>query len=71
MTVRAMLALIRFYQVAISPLAGGVCRYQPTCSHYAYAALLNFGALKGSRLAMSRLLRCHPLGGSGYDPLPD
>ncbi|MEM6395594.1 MAG: membrane protein insertion efficiency factor YidD [Bacteroidota bacterium] len=61
---------IRFYQVAISPWLGGRCRYQPTCSHYAIEALKEWGALKGSWLAIKRIGRCHPWGGSGYDPVP-
>lgn len=61
---------IRFYQVAISPLLGPSCRFTPTCSEYARQALLKHGPVKGLWLAVRRLLRCHPWGGSGYDPVP-
>jgi len=64
------LLLIRFYQVAISPLLGPSCRYTPTCSEYAKEAIIKYGAVKGLWLAIKRLLRCHPWGGSGYDPVP-
>lgn len=62
--------LIRFYQKAISPMLGANCRYTPTCSQYAVEALKKYGALKGSRLAIKRILSCHPWGGHGYDPVP-
>lgn len=65
-----LVALVRFYQVAISPWLGGNCRFQPTCSAYAIEALEIHGALKGSWLAIRRIGRCHPWGGSGYDPVP-
>ena len=61
---------IRFYQRCISPLTPPSCRFTPTCSQYAVEALLKHGPLRGSWLALRRLLRCHPLGGSGYDPVP-
>ncbi|MEL6392360.1 MAG: membrane protein insertion efficiency factor YidD [Bacteroidota bacterium] len=61
---------IRFYQLFISPWLGARCRYQPTCSHYAIEALKEWGAIKGSWLAMKRIGKCHPWGGSGYDPVP-
>ena len=62
---------IRFYQVAISPLLGSnKCIYQPTCSHYAISALREWGAIKGSWLAVKRIGRCHPWGKGGYDPVP-
>jgi putative membrane protein insertion efficiency factor len=67
---RVLLKLIRFYRKGISPFAPGVCRYTPTCSRYAVEALEAHGAWKGSWLALRRLLRCHPLGGRGYDPVP-
>lgn len=63
--------LIRVYQLAISPLTAGSCRYQPSCSEYARQAIARFGAVKGCWLAAARLLRCHPWGGSGFDPVPD
>ena len=65
-----LVALVRFYQVAISPWLGGNCRFQPTCSAYAIEALETHGAMKGGWLAIRRIGRCHPWGGSGYDPVP-
>ena len=62
--------LIRGYQLFISPLLGPRCRFYPTCSNYALEAIETHGALKGSWLALRRLLRCHPWGGQGYDPVP-
>ncbi len=61
---------IRFYQLYVSPLLPPACRYTPTCSQYAIEAIQKHGALKGLWLALRRLLRCHPWGGSGYDPVP-
>ena len=66
-----LLALIRFYQLLVSPLLGPHCRYLPTCSEYARDALVRHGALRGGRLALGRLFRCHPFGGCGFDPVPD
>ena len=62
--------LIRGYQLFISPLLGPRCRFYPTCSHYALEAIETHGVLKGSWLALRRLLRCHPWGDSGFDPVP-
>jgi putative membrane protein insertion efficiency factor len=62
--------LVRGYRSFISPFTPPSCRYQPTCSAYALEALERHGALKGGWLAMRRILRCHPWGGSGYDPVP-
>lgn len=63
--------LIRFYQVALSPLKGGpTCRFYPTCSHYALEALEKHGAMKGFWLTVRRVLRCHPFHAGGYDPVP-
>ena len=62
--------LIRFYQVCISPLKPGSCRFTPTCSQYALEAFRKHGAFKGLYLTVRRLLKCHPWGGSGYDPVP-
>ncbi|GAB2952674.1 MULTISPECIES: membrane protein insertion efficiency factor YidD [Aquaspirillum] len=67
---RIFIFLIRFYQVAISPWLAPRCRYQPTCSSYALEAVQKHGAIKGGYLALKRIGRCHPLGGSGYDPVP-
>ncbi len=66
---RVALALIRFYRRAISPMLPPSCRFQPTCSEYAYEAIDKYGILKGGRLAIWRILRCNPWGGSGYDPV--
>jgi putative membrane protein insertion efficiency factor len=64
------LALIKLYQWILSPWLGPSCRYTPTCSHYAATALQRHGLLKGTWLALKRISRCHPWGGSGYDPVP-
>lgn len=63
--------LIRFYQICISPLKPPSCRFTPTCSQYALTAFHKHGPIKGFYLAAKRLLRCHPWGGSGYDPVPE
>ena len=68
--VRAMLLLNRVYRSALSPVLGPRCRYLPSCSEYANEALQTHGLKRGGRLAIARLLRCHPWGGSGYDPVP-
>lgn len=65
-----LIALVRFYQLCISPFTAPSCRFTPTCSQYALGALRKHGPLKGSWLALRRLARCHPWGGSGYDPVP-
>jgi uncharacterized protein len=64
------MALVRVYQITLSPLFAGSCRYEPSCSRYAMTALEQHGLLKGAWLAVRRLARCHPLGGSGLDPVP-
>lgn len=61
---------VRFYQLAISPMLPPSCRYVPTCSQYTIEALRKHGPVKGLWLAVKRILRCHPWGGSGYDPVP-
>ena len=61
---------IRFYQKCISPLTPPTCRFTPTCSHYAIEAIRKHGPFKGLALAVWRILRCNPWGGSGYDPVP-
>ncbi|MEX1022082.1 MAG: membrane protein insertion efficiency factor YidD [Dehalococcoidia bacterium] len=66
-----LLSLIRAYQRVVSPALGVACRYEPTCSHYAYEAIERHGTLRGVRLAVSRLGRCRPGGGGGYDPVPE
>ena len=67
---KLMILLIRFYQKCISPLLPNVCRYTPSCSQYFIEALQIHGVVKGRWLGVKRLLRCHPWGGSGYDPVP-
>ena len=61
---------IKTYQILISPLLGPSCRFSPTCSQYAVEAIQKHGPLKGSWLAFKRIIRCHPWGGSGHDPIP-
>ena len=68
--VALLIAPIRFYQRFISPHTPPACRFTPTCSQYALEALQKHGPLRGTWLALRRLLRCHPWGGSGYDPVP-
>ncbi|MCQ2740865.1 MAG: membrane protein insertion efficiency factor YidD [Alphaproteobacteria bacterium] len=67
---KIMILLIRFYQKFLSPLFPNVCRYKPSCSEYFIEALQLHGVFKGSLLGVKRILRCHPWGGSGYDPVP-
>ena len=66
-----MLGLVWLYRLAISPWLGNNCRYDPSCSEYAMDALRIHGAFHGSWLAANRIGRCHPWGGSGYDPVPE
>jgi len=61
---------IRFYQLSISPMLPSACRYVPTCSQYAIEAIELHGIIRGGLLATKRICRCHPWGGSGYDPVP-
>ena len=70
MVARLFLILIRGYQVGISPMLPASCRYTPTCSAYAAEAIRRYGAARGGWLATKRLLRCHPWGGHGHDPVP-
>jgi putative membrane protein insertion efficiency factor len=67
---RMMLAIIRFYRRGISPLTPPSCRFTPTCSAYAEEAIGRYGAMRGGWMALRRLLKCHPFGPSGYDPVP-
>ncbi len=67
---KLMIALIRFYQSAISPHLGRACRYSPTCSVYAIDAIRKHGPLRGGWMALKRILSCNPWGGHGYDPVP-
>jgi uncharacterized protein len=66
----ALLALLAFYRVVLSPFVGGGCRFVPSCSEYAHDAVIEHGALRGGWLALRRLSRCHPLGSYGLDPVP-
>jgi len=68
---KCFLLLIRFYQTAISPHFRPCCRFTPTCSQYAYIAISRHGAVKGTYLAVRRLLKCHPFHEGGYDPVPE
>ncbi|PYR91567.1 MAG: membrane protein insertion efficiency factor YidD [Acidobacteria bacterium] len=67
---RLALALIRLYQLLLSPFLGGSCRFVPSCSAYAREAIHVHGAVRGMALAVGRLARCHPLAQSGLDPVP-
>tara|TARA_B100000579_G_scaffold67343_1_gene50407 strand:+ start:338 stop:568 length:231 start_codon:yes stop_codon:yes gene_type:complete len=64
------IVLIKLYQILISPLLGSNCRYQPTCSEYCKESLQNWGLFKGLYLSIKRIVKCHPWGGKGYDPVP-
>lgn len=66
-----MRGLIRLYQLVVSPILPGACRYLPTCSDYAMEAVSRHGPVLGGLLTARRLCRCHPWGGHGYDPVPD
>jgi uncharacterized protein len=67
----ALRGMVRAYQLFVSPLLLPSCRFLPSCSEYAAEAIERYGVLRGSGLALRRLARCHPWGGSGYDPVPD
>ena len=71
MVKRLFMGCIRFYQRYISPHTPPACRFTPTCSQYAYEAISRFGAVKGTFLAVKRLLKCHPFHPGGYDPVPE
>jgi putative membrane protein insertion efficiency factor len=66
----ACIAFVRGYQLVLSPILGGACRYYPSCSHYAIEALERHGAWRGGWLAVRRILRCHPFRPGGFDPVP-
>jgi putative membrane protein insertion efficiency factor len=66
---RALQLLIRAYQVLLSPISGGSCRFTPSCSAYALEALERHGAWKGGLMALRRVARCHPWGPAGFDPV--
>ncbi|HTL43693.1 MAG TPA: membrane protein insertion efficiency factor YidD [Vicinamibacterales bacterium] len=71
MTARLAIFLIRGYQLLLSPIVGGGCRFVPSCSAYAVEAIQTHGAARGLWLAARRIGRCHPLGGHGYDAVPE
>ena len=66
----ALLAVVRGYQVLLSPIVGGACRFEPSCSRYMAEAIERHGAGRGAWLGVRRLARCHPFGSHGYDPVP-
>jgi hypothetical protein len=68
---RGAILPIRLYQCTLSPMLPRGCRFMPSCSEYAADAVLEHGLARGAVLAVRRLLRCHPWGGHGYDPVPD
>ena len=68
---KVLLAIIRFYQKALSPHLPASCRYQPTCSQYTITAIERFGALRGGFMGARRILRCNPFSKGGYDPVPE
>jgi uncharacterized protein len=70
MLARLFVLIIRGYQAGVSPFLPASCRYTPSCSAYGVEAIQKYGAARGSWLTARRLLRCHPWGGSGYDPVP-
>jgi putative membrane protein insertion efficiency factor len=68
--VRFGILVVRAYQLALSPFAGGACRFEPSCSEYAVGALHEHGLLRGTGLALRRVARCHPFAQPGIDPVP-
>jgi putative membrane protein insertion efficiency factor len=67
---RVLMGAIRVYQSTIGPALPPACRFEPTCSYYAYTAIERHGVFRGALLAVRRVVRCQPFGGSGYDPVP-
>ena len=63
--------IIKLYQVTLSPLLGSNCRYQPTCSNYTIESIQKWGIFQGLLLSFKRIMKCHPLGSSVYDPVPN
>jgi putative membrane protein insertion efficiency factor len=68
---RLLMALIRAYQLTLSPLMGQVCRFEPSCSRYTFTCIERFGAIRGSWLGVCRICRCHPFHPGGFDPPPE
>lgn len=68
---RVIILIVRFYQAAISPWLGRSCRFEPSCSSYMTEAVREWGAVKGGWMGIKRVARCHPWGGSGFDPVPE
>ncbi|GAB6259030.1 MULTISPECIES: membrane protein insertion efficiency factor YidD [Bacillaceae] len=68
---KILMGIIRFYQVALSPLKPPTCRFYPTCSHYGLEAINRFGPIKGSWLSLIRILKCHPFHPGGIDLVPE
>ncbi len=71
MMIRLCILAVRAYQAFLSPFLGGACKFYPSCSHYAAEAVERHGAVRGSRLALGRLLRCRPFSAGGWDPVPE
>ena len=67
---RMMVAMIRLYQLLLSPLLGQNCRFTPTCSQYAIEAIQKYGAIRGVWYGVCRIARCHPFNAGGFDPVP-
>lgn len=65
-----LISFVRAYQIVLSPMMGGACRFEPSCSNYMIEALKVHGAVKGTLIGIWRILRCHPFGAHGYDPVP-
>ena len=65
----SLISLINFYKYLISPLLGNNCRFLPTCSEYTKEAIIKFGLIKGTSLGFKRIIKCHPWGKSGHDPI--
>jgi uncharacterized protein len=70
LTVRFGIIAVRAYQLLLGPFAGGACRFEPSCSEYAVAAITEHGLVKGIGLSLRRVASCHPFGRAGYDPVP-
>ncbi len=67
---RVVLGLVRAYQLTLSAVLGGTCRYYPSCSHYTYEAVERYGWVRGSWMGIKRIGRCHPFAKGGFDPVP-